>query len=901
MTRSEKRERPATYDHSAVGDGESDASLVPSRRQYLELKRQHPDALLLYRLGDFYETFDDDAVIAARDARITLTSRSFGRNGRVPMAGIPHHALNHYLQRLLTAGHTVAIADQISEPGRGLVERAVTRVLTPGTIADAALLPASENRYLAAAVSLGDRLGLAWVDVSTGEFATLEIQGQQARGALGEELARLSPAECLVPMGEQDDLPTVGHRTRLEPWHFAPGRATDLLCRHFGVRSLAAFGCDDRPAAIGAAGAVLAYVQRTNPSLAGLLTGLRTESIEHHVSLDGSTRRNLELTRSIKTGGRRGSLLAVLDETRTSMGGRALRRMVGQPLRDLTEIEHRQRVIGALIDRPHARAALSSSLDEIGDLERLVSRVCRGDATIRDLLTLSGALHALLTVVSTLRSGEDASLIGLAELIDSCRDVRELIESAVAEDEDGVARIRGGYSPALDTALDECRETRRWLASLERRERERTGIRSLKVGYTKVFGYFLEVTRSNLHLVPDDYVRKQTVANGERYFTAALKEAEARILASDMTIAALEREALARLCESVAGAATRLRSAAEWLAYLDALLSLANVAERSRWVRPHLDEGDSLEIVDGRHPVVEAQLDGEAFIPNDCQLGAASPRLLLVTGPNMGGKSTYLRQVALIALLAQIGSYVPARAARIGIVDRIFTRVGAQDDLSGGASTFMVEMTETAAILHQATRRSLVILDEVGRGTSTADGLAIARAVVEDLHHRVGARTLFATHFLDLTTLAQQFEEVDNVHVAAMEVDGRVIFLYGVRPGAADRAYGIQVARLAGLPDWVADRASELMFDADALGSTCNEPQKVRPPCETSTRQPIAEAAPAYQLTLDGSALPLDDAHRLSRELLALELGHLSPRQALDWLYEQQQRLRVARGGDQSR
>ncbi|MCC7025095.1 MAG: DNA mismatch repair protein MutS, partial [Thermomicrobiales bacterium] len=705
-------------------------SLVPSRRQYLDLKARHPEAILLYRLGDFYETFDDDARIVARDARIALTSRSFGRSGRAPMAGIPHHALNHYLGRLLAAGHTIAIAEQMSPPGRGLVEREVTRVLSPGTVADPALLPAAESRYLAALHRLGDCWGLAWIDVSTGEFALAEFAGDDAAERLAEEVASLNPAETLVP----DDAPeppggarSPGHVTRLESWRWSPGRAEELLCAQFRVRSLAGYGCAAMPAGVGAAGAVLAYLERTNPALLALLTGIRVERPGRWVGLDAATRRNLELTRSFGTGGTRGSLLGVLDLTRTPMGARALRRLVGQPLRDPEEIARRQGIIGALVAAPAARAALAEAIAALGDLERLLGRIAGRNVGPRDFLTLAEALRSIPLIAARL-----AALDALPPVcLDPCPDLLACLDAAVIEAAHGGAAIRPGFAPELDEAIAAVRDTREWLAALEARERERTGIRSLKVGFNKVFGYYIEVTRPNLGAVPPEYARKQTVANGERFVTAPLKEAEARILAADEEIAACERGALERLSELVTAEAGRVSATARALAELDALLALAEVAARNGWTAPVVDESDVLEIVAGRHPVVEAHLAGEPFVPNDLRLGGDAPRQAIITGPNMGGKSTFLRQAAVIVLLAQIGSWAPAARARVGVVDRIFTRVGAQDDLARGHSTFMAEMVETAAILHQATDRSLLILDEVGRGTGTADGLAIARATLE--------------------------------------------------------------------------------------------------------------------------------------------------------------------------
>ncbi len=878
---------------AAARDSVRDA-LVPSRRQYLDLKAQHPEAILLYRLGDFYETFDEDAQILARDARITLTSRSFGRSGRAPMAGIPHHAVNHYLGRLLAAGHTVAIAEQMTPPGRGLVERAVTRVISPGTVSDPALLPAGENRYLAAVHQRGDSWGLAWVDVSTGEFAVAEIAGNDAGARVAEEIVRLNPAETLVP----DDAPDPpenrrgpGHLTRLDSWRWAPDRAAELLCAQFRVRSLAGFGCVDLPAAVGAAGAVLAYLERTNPALLALLTGLRVESPGRWVGLDAATRRNLELTRSLGTGGSRGSLLGVLDLTRTAMGARALRRLVSQPLCDLGEILRRQGIIGALVTTPGARATLGDGLAAIGDLERLLGRIAGRGAGPREFLALAAALRALPGIAalrealtplppSPVEPGEG----GTYALLDICPDVFDLLERAVVEDATGVARIRSGFAPDLDDAVADVRGTREWLAALEGRERQRTGIRSLKVGFNKIFGYYIEVTRPNLALVPPDYARKQTVANGERYVTAPLKEAEAHVLAADEEIATRERAALARLSDLVIAAAGRLAATAHALAELDALLALAEVAARNGWTAPEVDESDVLDIVAGRHPVVEAHLGGEPFIPNDCHLGRET-RQAIVTGPNMGGKSTFLRQTALIVLLAQIGSWIPATRARVGLVDRIFTRVGAQDDLARGQSTFMTEMVETAAILHQATDRSLLILDEVGRGTGTDDGLAIARATLEDISRRIGARALFATHYLELTSVADEIPGVTNVHVAALEREGRVVFLYAVQPGPADRAYGIQVARLAGLPPWVADRAEVLLRETPR-----RHPNGAAPAVEKS--RVVDEDEPIWpaQAGLPGVPVPTA-AERLEAALRQLDLDAVTAREALDWLREQRERL----------
>jgi DNA mismatch repair protein MutS len=596
----------------------------------------------------------------------------------------------------------------------------------------------------------------------------------------------------------------------------------------------------------------------------------------------------LELTRSFGTGGRRGSLLSVVDETQTAQGARHLRQLLGSPLRDRDAIERRQEIVRALVEHGILRSELARLLRAVGDLERLVSKIGQRLTTARDLLALSSTLGQLPAISALLaESGADA-LQQFARSFDPCAELRDALELAVEVDESDTARIRPGYCATLDTATESAQQIRRWFAELEYSERQRTGIRSLKVGYNKVFGYYLEISRSNIHLVPAEYTRKQTIANGERFITSELRDAEARLGAIEEAVATRERVLLDELSDRVLASVSRLLATARQLSLLDALLSLAEVAARENWVRPELNDGDCLEIVAGRHPVVEAGLAGEPFMPNDCRLGGDEPRLLLVTGPNMGGKSTYLRQVAVIVLLAQIGSYVPAQSAKMGIVDRIFTRVGAQDDLARGSSTFMIEMIETATILHQATRQSLVILDEVGRGTSTDDGLAIARAVVEDLHTRVGTRALFATHYLELTTLADHSPGIGNVHVAALEADDRVIFLYNVRKGPADRAYGIQVARLAGLPPWVADRAEAVLasFPDAKASSNGHSTQPVPEPVKR-----VAEPSEPYQLALDGFNTGPTPAERIARDLRELDLTSLTPREAIDWLFEQQSQL----------
>ncbi len=797
---------------------------TPARRQYLELKQRFPDALLWFRMGDFYETFDADAEVMARDLRITLTSREFGRGNRVPMAGVPHHAATSYLRRLLAMGHRVAICEQMTEAGHGLVERDVVRVVTPGTVVEPNLLAPRENNYLAALLPGREGVGLAYVDVTTGEFAVCQFTAEQTN-ELTAELLRIAPAEILIPEGREQfirDSALGTQHSALTPcpprWFHEPG-ARERLHERFGVVSLEPFGCADLRLAVGAAGAALAYVEAADRDVARLLRALRTDRPGAHMTLDASTRRNLDLTRTARTGNRTGTLLHVLDQTRTPMGGRLLRRWLGAPLLDLAELHRRQDVVAALVHDATGRERIQGLLDGAGDLERTAARARQGSASARDLIALAAGLRAAGAIAGV---GPGVRAYGeLVARLDPIPDVADLIERAIAPD--GDRRIKPGFHAELDaigTAVSDAQFT---LLGLERRLRERTGIRSLKVGYNKVFGYYIEVTKSNLKAVPAEFIRRQTLANAERFVTDELRDCEAAILRAEEQIAALEERVFAEVRDAAGAVIGRLLATASAMAELDVLAAFAQVAAERRYVRPALDDSGDLVIESGRHPVVEAAQEEGAFIANDCCLTtatgsrepAADCRILLITGPNMAGKSTYLRQVALIVLMAQVGSFVPAAAARIGLVDRIFTRVGAHDDLAAGASTFLVEMVETAAILRQATARSLLVFDEIGRGTSTFDGLSIAQAVAEDVHDRIGARTLFATHYHELIGLADRLPYLQNANAAAVEEGGRVVFLHRIRPGGADRSYGIHVAEIAGLPAHVTERARSLLTEME--------------------------------------------------------------------------------------
>jgi DNA mismatch repair protein MutS len=883
---------------------------TPVRQQYLRVKRQHPDAIVFFRLGDFYETFDDDARLAAQELDLVLTSRPVAKGQRVPMAGVPYHAVEGYIARLIQKGYKVAICEQTSDqPTRGLMDREVVRVVTPGTVVEPALLQDKRNNYLAAAVLDGDRAGLAYVDVTTGEFATTQLSGNDVLTAVQQELARLQPAEVLVE-AQEDDTGTrshgdaesrvaltpghlvtgssfTGHVTPYPAWHFELDTARRALLDHFQVASLEGFGCDRLPLAICAAGTIVQYLAETQKSSLGQLAGLATYSTSNFMALDAATRRNLELTETIRSGSTKGSLLGVLDQTVTAMGGRLLRQWLNQPLLDIARLNERLDQVQFLYLNTPTRTEVISLLKQIGDVERLTNRVVQRIAGPRDLLGLEKSLEAVPRLQAVLEAGGlevapssnrqlPASTYGQ---FDPCPEVVTLISQAISPDAPATLGTPGviapGFSAELDGILAASRDARNWVAGLERRERERTGIKTLKVGYNKVFGYYLEVTNANTHLVPPDYIRKQTLVNAERYITPELKEYESLILNADERITELEARIFRQVCDQVAGASRRLLATAGALAHLDVVAALAEVALRNNYIRPTLTEADELRIEAGRHPVVELSRRDEPFVPNDVYLEPGE--IVILTGPNMSGKSTFLRQAAIIVLMAQIGSFVPAGAVQIGLVDRIFTRIGAQDEISAGQSTFMVEMVETANILNHATSRSLVILDEIGRGTSTYDGISIAWAVVEHLHNhpRLRPKTLFATHYHELTELARLLPRVKNYNVAVSEEDGRVVFLHKIVPGGADRSYGIHVAQLAGLPRPVIHRAEEILQDLEG------EAQRA-PVRRKSGRMTVA----AQQLPLFASA-----THPVVEALKTLDVASMTPLEAINKLFELQRQV----------
>jgi DNA mismatch repair protein MutS len=909
----------------------------PVRTQYLRIKEQNPDAILFFRMGDFYEMFDDDAEIVARELEIALTRRDFGRGEKSPMAGIPHHAADGYIARLVSKGYRVAVCEQTSDPAlsKGLVDREVIRIVTPGTVIDPAMLAAKRNNFLSAVVTSRNAVGIAYVDITTGEFAVTQFNTSEPELSLQQELARVGPAEVIieahysrlgnrkrrwlatvmnekqvtkigsngnanaeVPELDEDDEDDIapltqlltgiaGHVTPYDARYFSEDDARHRLLTHFEVSSLEGFGCAHLPLAIRAAGAVLAYLQETQKGILRHLTALETYYTNGYMTLDMYTRRNLELFETGRGGSVKGSLLWVLDKTRSPMGARLMRRWISQPLLDITILQQRQQVISELLGNTLIQARLVEALKKAGDIERLINRVRQRIASPRDLVALAVGLRAADEVRVSL--SEDAavqmpSLVQITRRLSNNEDIITLIDRAIVAEpplstsEGGV--IRSGFSDELDQIKHASKDGQKWMAELEQRERRRTGINNLKVGYNRGPGYYIEVTNVNANRVPADYIRKQTLTNCERYITPDLKEYETLILNAQERIGKLETELFAQLRADLAiHAADQVLDTAHAIAEIDVYLSLVQVAAQHNYCRPQLNESDIIHIVAGRHPVVEQAQAETPFIPNDTNLSNSDAQICIITGPNMAGKSTYLRQVALITLMAQIGSYVPAETASIGLADRIFTRIGAQDDLATGQSTFMVEMVETANILHHATPRSLVILDEIGRGTSTYDGLSIARAVVEYLHNnkRCGARTLFATHYHELVEVAQLLPRIKCMNVAVTEEGGKIVFLRKIVPGGADRSYGVHVAQLAGIPRPVIHRAEEILAELERKGDA-----KARRKAMKDMAMPVA-----WQMTLVAP-----EQHPLVEELKSIAIDELSPIEAINKLYELQRKAK---------
>ncbi|GAB4433340.1 MAG: DNA mismatch repair protein MutS [Anaerolineales bacterium] len=841
--------------------------VTPIRKQYLEIKRQHPNSILFFRLGDFYETFDEDAEITARELDIVLTSRPVGSGVRVPLAGIPYHAVENYLARLIEKGYHVAICEQVGEaPKKGLFPREVVRVVTPGTIIEPGLLPGDANNYLAAIVTDENRAALTYVDITTGEFAVTELSIDSLRA----ELTRLHPAEILHA---EENPPPNGSTHHTTPWpayRFEAGRCENEVLAHFGAASLDGFGLKGRTLAVRAAGAILQYLKETQPSALKLLTSLRTYSLSEFMTLDSATRRNLELTETL-SGERKGSLLHVLDRTVTPMGRRLLHQWISQPLLDVARIRKRHDGVAYFYENGMERAELRTALKPLADIERLANRIVAGHAQPRDLVALRETLGRLPEIKNLVaRAKEKEASLPAFRLHE---EELQLLQDAVQDDPPATTQnigiIREGYSAELDGVMDASQHARDWIANLEASERKRTGLNKLKVGYNKVFGYYIEIPKGQAAHAPQEYIRKQTLVNAERYITPEMKEYETLVLNAEERIREIELRLFKEVCASLAKSAPAMQKTAYALAALDVLSALGEAAALGGYCRPEVREDALLDIREGRHPVVEQLLSGERYVPNDVVFEKGEI-VRVITGPNMSGKSTYLRQTALIVLMAQMGSFVPADSAVIGLVDRIFTRIGAQDEIHAGQSTFMVEMIEAANILHHATERSLLILDEIGRGTSTYDGVSIAWAMIEYIHNHphLRAKTLFATHYHELTQLAELLPGVRNYNVAVSEADNKVVFLHKIVPGGADRSYGIHVAQLAGLPAPVIQRANEIMHE---LEKSSGKAVKINPNA-------------AKQVALFPETNPLLD------ELQELDVNGLSPIEALNKLFEWQKK-----------
>jgi DNA mismatch repair protein MutS len=952
--------------------------VTPIRRQYLRIKKQYPNAIVLFRLGDFYETFDEDARTTSRELEIVLTSREMGKGNKIPLAGIPYHALEGYLAKLINKGYKVAIVEQLTKPGevKGLVERDVVRLVTPGTIVEPGLLNSKSNNYLVA-VAVGEggigsdrsrEVGIALVDITTSEFAVTQLPLARAK----TEIERLNPSEIIAAEdADIDALGVDGNLTRIDSYRFSLDISRQSLLGHFGVQTLEGYGCDSLSLAIRAAGAILFYIGETQKAVLTQLTHLSTYYTKEYMALDAQTQRNLEVFQGGRSGGTEGSLLSVIDMTKTPMGGRLLRKRLGQPLLDPAELNKRLDAVQWFVANALARRQVTAALKDTADLERLINRVRSEIAIPRELVTLKRSLEnvpKLREILETVSGsgelpihpqfsqavpedsrhpehnegsrnpseGRDSSVTAapqndsgdnchaesseasvppervtdssplahndgppeaglgktgekgfsithqlgeaIISLISELKPVREaidLITLAIVDEPSSTLGeglvIKHGFSEELDKLKEVSGNAKKYLANLEVKERERTGIKNLKVGFNNIFGYYIEVSNMYLKQVPEDFIRKQTLVNGERFFTPELKEYESMILNARDRMEQMETDLYRRVCRQVAAESERILALGAALSQLDVYAALAEVAARHNYVRPELNDGAVIDIKQGRHPVVERNLDPGNFVPNDITLSNHDAQLIVLTGPNMSGKSTYLRQIALIVLLAQIGSFVPAQSAQIGIVDRIFTRIGARDDLAAGQSTFMVEMVETANILNNATSRSLLILDEIGRGTSTYDGLSIARAVAEYIHNYkgLGARTVFATHYHEMVALAGYLPRVRNFNVAVIEEQGKVIFLHKIVPGGVDKSYGIHVAQLAGLPKPVLQRAREVL---DEL--------------ENNSAKPVKKTkAPAVQETLFGQQSELEKA------LAALDINSLTPLEALNKLYELKRKL----------
>ncbi len=879
-----------------------DANITPMMKQYWDAKKAHPDAILLFRMGDFYEMFHEDAKTAARVLNLTLTSRDKGKDA-TPMAGFPHHQVDAYVGKLIAAGFCAAVCEQVEDPklAKGLVKREVLRVVTPGTLTEDTLLDPRENNYLAAVVP-GEVAGVAWVELSTGQFYAAGFPNER----LLDQLARIHPRECLT--GEKDE-PLPGwltekmRVTRRPAWASGLATAKKELMEHFGVLNLEGFGFSEKsPAdtqALRAAGVVLDYLKETQKGSLAHVSRLMKFHLGSTLEIDEASRRSLEIVRTLHEGRREGSLLAVLDKTITSPGSRQLSEWVAAPLTDKTTITLRQEAVAELLREPDLCRDVREMLRGVQDLQRLISRVTTGRASPRDLKAIGMTLSMLPGVKAKIRECESPLLQHIQVETDPCPDLAATLAAAVVDEPPISVRdggiIREGYNETLDELRELITGGKTWITRYQAREQEKTGIPNLKVGFNKVFGYYMEISHTHGEKIPANYIRKQTVKNAERYITEELKEYEEKVLTADEKAKQLEYEIFNVLRETTLEYRQRMQATAQVLAELDVLASFAELARQRNYCRPEIVTEPVLEIAEGRHPVLDVTQPSGAFVPNDVACDPEAKNIMLITGPNMAGKSTYIRQVALLTLMAQIGSFIPAKSAKVGIVDRIFARVGASDELSRGQSTFMVEMTETARILNTATTRSLVILDEIGRGTSTYDGISLAWAILEHIHHRIRCRTLFATHYHELTDLAQSLHHIQNLNVAVREWADEVVFLHKIVPGAADKSYGIHVARLAGVPVEVVERAKTILAELedehlDAHGRPRLSVSYADEEAEEDApgRKPRKTDGDGYfQLTLFS---PQD--HPLLDEIRELDADRMTPMQALEMLYQWRERLR---------
>ncbi len=859
------------------------ASMTPMMRQYLELKEKYSDCLLFFRLGDFYEMFFDDAKTASKELDLYLTGRDCGLSERAPMCGVPYHAVDSYIAKLIEKGYKVAVCEQLEDPAlaKGLVERDVIRIITPGTVIEERMLEEDQNSYIAS-ISLGESaIGLSYADVSTGEFYLLQLEGEQPSAALLDELERIRPREIIADPSlflQQFLSKKLSASYFLEQYgapSFLPEAAKDALTRHFGVSSLAGFGCEDAPYAVSAAGALMRYLEETQKNALSHIHGMRLLNRSSYMVLDATTRRNLELTQPLRFGGsKKSTLINLLDTARTGMGGRMLRDWIDRPLQSATAVERRLDAVDELQKDLSQRKQLQELLRGVYDVERLCSKIVYGTVGARDCIALTQTLGRIPPVTETLRPDGCAALRSIADGLDPMEDVRALLTKAICDEPPATLKeggfIRSGYNAEVDELRGIADGSQAWLERYEASEREQTKIKTLRVGYNRVFGYYIEVTKSYLAQVPFRYERKQTLANAERFVTPELKEMEQKILGAKDRLIALENELFQEIRQVLLACTDRLQNDGALLAELDAYVSLAEVAANNGYCRPSLNTQGRIRIVNGRHPVIERTLR-EPFVPNDVTLDGEENRLLIITGPNMAGKSTYMRQVALITLMAHMGSFVPAEQADISIVDRIFTRIGASDDISAGQSTFMVEMSEVANILHNATKDSLLILDEIGRGTSTFDGLSIAWSVLEYIADpkKCGAKALFATHYHELTELEGELPGVKNYRVTVKEIGEDIVFLRKIVRGGADKSFGVQVARLAGLPDDVLSRAKEILEKLE-----CADIAAKREPAPAGAEASVQPSL--FDTSKEDSAL------RILREL---DVDHLTPLEALNRLY----------------